>query len=541
MVRFVNFKIFIIKMKSVLSEVIKIELIKSVLSEGRVEDAKAKYPQDSEIVDYFVSQDPAGNNKYLPWMMKTYKQVPADAPQEVRTQAKDLISMLIRGFHQHSARLEKKDINQYKSLAELNSVISPLMKSSEEKAVKKEKEEKGVKKYYEDNDWLLIRPLTYESSCKYGANTKWCIASKDTSSHFKSYTKSGLLVFLIHKKSNHKFAFYTDQVDDTYIEIYNPLDTDIAGSGDISVKEFLQGLVDGEMQSYLDIDEEGFDEEDEWQLFKIKEDGTRKLIHSDYDLDDLIYEAVDKIWSHFFGRGSGKNTVEKFTRIFALFGYTLELGKKVKGVGIPWKILRSDGRPTGYSGDDFMEYFKSDIFDDFVSDEIIMSWDDDDLINFIRKNNLPFAIERDGVNNTSSDEDYSNIMSEEQAKSIYKEYSEIKKVYTEEKRNNDIKLMSDIIGRIKLKNNVAGAKGCLDKFDSDTSITNQDMRARRFEHCLSMSVGKPTSDIDIGLINPASGRALQRKLVHVWRLFQDGNGHGNYQQFIYDLFKTLLK
>jgi hypothetical protein len=102
-------------MKSVLSEVIKIEILKRVLSEGRVEDAKSKYPQDTEVVDYFVSQDPAGNNKYLPWMMKTYKQ----APEGARQQAKELISQMIKGFHQHSARLEKKDINQYKTLAEL--------------------------------------------------------------------------------------------------------------------------------------------------------------------------------------------------------------------------------------------------------------------------------------------------------------------------------------------------------------------------------------------------------------------------------------
>lgn len=72
MVRFVNFKIFIIKMKSILSEIIKIELIKSVLSEGRVEDMKAKYPEDHEIVDFFVEHDPSGNNKYLTWEMKIY-------------------------------------------------------------------------------------------------------------------------------------------------------------------------------------------------------------------------------------------------------------------------------------------------------------------------------------------------------------------------------------------------------------------------------------------------------------------------------------
>jgi hypothetical protein len=530
-------------MKSVLSEIIKIELLKNVLSEGRVEDAKAKYPQDTEIVDYFVSQDPSGNNKYLPWMMKTYNQIPSAAPEGVRQQAKELIPQLIVGFHQNIARIEKKDINQYKSLAELHVVVNPLIKASEEKVVKKEKEEKGVKKYYEDDEWLLLQPLTHESSCKYGANTKWCVASRGDSHHYKSYTKTGLLVFLIHKKSNHKFAFYTDEADETYIEIYNPLDTDVAGSGDISIKEFLKGLVDGEMQSYLDIDEEGFGEDgdDDWRFYKIKEDGTIKQLFNEYDEDDVVYSAVDKIWSYFFGKGSGRNTVEKFTRIFALFGYTVDLGKKVKGQGIPWTIYRIGTKPNGsYEGDDFMDYFKDEIFDDFVSDEIVSNWDAGDVITFIRNNNLPFVLERDGVSTSSSNEDYNNIMSEEQAKAIYNKYIEIRNLHNEEHAKNTEKIMSEIISRVKIpKNSYEIIKPCL-----DAALNSKEEHARKlntFQNCLTKQLGgKSTHTIPIGLVNPSSGRTLRRSFLDVWRLFQKEEGHAEYNKFSFDFYSKIF-
>jgi hypothetical protein len=513
-------------MKSVLSEIIKIELVKSLLSEGRVEDAKAKYPQDTEVVDYFVSQDPAGNNKYLPWMMKTYKQVPTDAPEGVKQQAKELISQLIKGFHQHSPRLEKKDINQYKTLAELNSAVSPLIKASEEKAVKKEKEEAGVKKYYEDNDWLLLQPLTYESSCKYGANTKWCIASRDTSSHFKSYTKTGLLVFLIHKKSNHKFAFYTDEADETYIEIYNPLDSDIAGSGDLSVKEFLQGLVNGEMGDYLEIDEEGYGEDDEIEFFKIKEDGTTKKVFEDYDEDDFIYQAIDIIWSYFFRKGTGKNTIGKYVDTLKLFGFTLTVEKK-RGEEDSWVI--SENGSMIRRGNNVKRYLQDDIVEDLIFDEVASNWTLSDLSEFIKNNNLPFRI---GSTNSlgSQNSDYNNVMSEEQAKAIYNKYTELRKSYEDEKRKKDAEIIDNLVNRVRLsKEHFEVVKNCLNG-----------RTAQQFDQCIYSSIRNNSYHLPIGLVNPKSGRTLKRKVIDVWRIFQSEVGNGDYNRFVYDLFNRIV-
>ena len=519
-------------MKSVLSEVIKIEIIKRVLSEGRVEDAKAKYPQDAEVVDYFVSQDSAGNNKYLPWMMKTYKQ----APEGARQQAKELISQLVSGFHQHSTKLEKKDINQYKTLAELHSVITPLIKSTEEKLVKKEQEEAGVKKYYEDSDWLLLQPLTYESSCKYGANTKWCVASKDNKTHFKSYTKSGLLVFLIHKKSNHKFALYTDDDDYTYIEIYNPLDSDIA-EGEMTVQEFLRGLVNGEMNSYLDRDDEGFGEA-EYRLYKLKEDGTRRFLNDGEDEDDFTEEVIDEIWKYFFGRGTGKNTVDKYVKVLELFGFTLILDKPKRGKPISWSIKVSGADVD--EGDDFKDLVDSGDLRILIREELDM--DVDDVDDFIKTNKLPFVIEGPGIGSEYVN-DLSNIMTKEQAKTINTSYTEIKEKNISEKREKKDVILSSLASRIKIKDEyLEKIHKCYnnkeahfeDRYGFNSKVTDQ------FNSCLRLSLHMTSAELPIGLINPKSGRTLKRKIVDVWRLFVEELGRNeNYNNFIYELLKKV--
>lgn len=63
---------------------------------------------------------------------------------------------------------------------------------------------------HEDEDWLLLLPLSYEASLKYGASTKWCTASKNDDSHYHSYSKKGILIYCINKKNNVKYGFYKD-------------------------------------------------------------------------------------------------------------------------------------------------------------------------------------------------------------------------------------------------------------------------------------------------------------------------------------------
>lgn len=454
-------------MKSLISEIVKIQLIRKVLSEGRVEDAKAKFPKDADAIDYFVSQDPSGNNKYLNWEMKVYKQLPPEAPAELKERHKELIANLIKGFHQHSTRLQMRDINQYKSLADLNTAVSPLIKASEEKAAEKLKQEEGSLKLYEDTDWLLIVPLTYEASCKYGANTQWCVASRDTKVHFKSYTSTGLLIYLIHKKSNNKFAFYHDYDNNrSDVEIYNPIDNDISSDYNIdsSVENFLQGLVDGKLEEYLqDNDDYDYDDDYEYEIIWTNRNGQAKT-GWEYDEEDLHMRLVGIVLEYFLGRGSGRNTLQKYKDVFRMFGITLELHDKKQDS--TFSLRDSDGELENSRDwvvgrdvkDETHKSFnfraKQGYFHGFLEDYLFDNSNPDEIMDMARAGGMNIRVvgpgyeEREVKKAETKVTDLTRVMSEKQASSIYKAYSDYSSKAEEEKNKKIEREMSEILAGV---------------------------------------------------------------------------------------------
>ena len=76
---------------------------------------------------------------------------------------------------------------------------------------------------YDSDEWLLIRPITFESSIKYGAGTKWCTTSESNPDHFFRYSKRGCLIYIINKLNGYKVACYKN-FDENQIEFYNQED-----------------------------------------------------------------------------------------------------------------------------------------------------------------------------------------------------------------------------------------------------------------------------------------------------------------------------
>jgi len=68
--------------------------------------------------------------------------------------------------------------------------------------------EKQIIKLFEDSEWLILRPLTFEASKKYGANTKWCTTQENNPDYFFKYAKKGVLVYCINKKNGYKVASF---------------------------------------------------------------------------------------------------------------------------------------------------------------------------------------------------------------------------------------------------------------------------------------------------------------------------------------------
>ena len=97
-------------------------------------------------------------------------------------------------------------ISNINSLSDLIAIISNY--TDDFKATRQlSKGEQALEKVYEDGEWLVYIPHTYEASRKIGGDTNWCTASSDNC-YFNMYTKEGPLYVNIRKSDGAKFQFH---------------------------------------------------------------------------------------------------------------------------------------------------------------------------------------------------------------------------------------------------------------------------------------------------------------------------------------------
>jgi hypothetical protein len=97
-----------------------------------------------------------------------------------------------------------KDIQEYKSLGEVSLAVI----DAEEK--RKDKDCSPHKEIVLDHpDYLILKPLNVFASKKYGASTKWCTSSREPQT-FYQYSEKGILIYILSKTNNSKWAVYYD-------------------------------------------------------------------------------------------------------------------------------------------------------------------------------------------------------------------------------------------------------------------------------------------------------------------------------------------
>jgi hypothetical protein len=145
---------------------------------------------------------------------------------------------------------DNKDITSIKSFDEINDIVS----LCELKTLTKELESQVV--VVLDNPetgWLLVRPLTFEASKKYGSSTRWCTTEKDSPSYFYRY-HNNVLIYCINRKTGSKVAM-NHVIEDGDTSFWNAQDTRIDSifSGldqeckDVIIKEIKSGLTNKDM------------------------------------------------------------------------------------------------------------------------------------------------------------------------------------------------------------------------------------------------------------------------------------------------------
>jgi hypothetical protein len=99
--------------------------------------------------------------------------------------------------------IQNPDLTKYSTMDDLMNAVS----LCEIKQIEKELENEVLKEF-EDERWLIVRPLSFQSSLRYGAATKWCTTFKREKDYFFKYFHRGSLVYFLNKETGYKVALY---------------------------------------------------------------------------------------------------------------------------------------------------------------------------------------------------------------------------------------------------------------------------------------------------------------------------------------------
>jgi hypothetical protein len=117
-------------------------------------------------------------------------------------------------------QIENKDVSTYKDLEDIRGAVT----LASMKELTKDLEGQVIKEY-EDEKWVVVRPLTFSASAKYGASTRWCTTYQKEKQYFEKYWRKGILVYFINKQTGYKFAGFKGLDGDSEFSFWNAEDS----------------------------------------------------------------------------------------------------------------------------------------------------------------------------------------------------------------------------------------------------------------------------------------------------------------------------
>jgi len=185
---------------------------------------------DISLIDLLKLMDPSKNGKFVPLLLSELKHSDKVHHRSTRTTDElgidsvdlssttlDILNLLcgrlggerlmvdLINFNEllDKGQIKNSDINQYKTL---NDISLELVKVEEELSGKKTNPKQEI--IFEDDNYLIIKPLNLDSARKYGRGTKWCTSSRDAN-YFYDYSR-GVLIYIIGKGNNPKYGVHFD-------------------------------------------------------------------------------------------------------------------------------------------------------------------------------------------------------------------------------------------------------------------------------------------------------------------------------------------
>ena len=170
---------------------------------ARQRDVFAKQTEDPlEIANELEAIDPS-KGKYLQWLANRYTEI------DFRMEDANRIRQTLQQFIAKRNSLEIKDINQYKSLDDLENAVEDKEAAKSKRQQKLEIKNEGVTKILETDTYLIMHLKTQEAANYYGKNTKWCTTA-DNDNMFNDYNRLGKIYIIIDKKQNRKWQLHLE-------------------------------------------------------------------------------------------------------------------------------------------------------------------------------------------------------------------------------------------------------------------------------------------------------------------------------------------
>lgn len=167
---------------------------------------------------------------------------------------------------------------------------------------------------YEDNEWFVLTPNSYEASCYWGSKTEWCTATRETDEHYKRYTADGNKLFInINKntKAKYQFAISNNEFRDAKDESIDcpVLETIGASEGLI---DFYQSIVKEDTTAYnlmftwnISFEGDWIEIAEDYGIREVSFNGKYRFINENYKfLEELDFDSIESVNASMLGGGA---------------------------------------------------------------------------------------------------------------------------------------------------------------------------------------------------------------------------------------------
>ena len=182
------------KKKGVLNE-------SELLLEGRIEDSKKKWVDSGKVMDswfkFYSEMDPSNNQKYLDWLLDTHYKDFSNPKMNPSDEHVIDLPQYVEYFHKNNVRFKDRDINKYKTFKQFTDTVDEVQRTPSKTELRKIIKQQSTI-LLNDNKYFVVIPKTHQSSCYYGAGTRWCTTAKDPA-QFNAAVRKGHFLYIIDK------------------------------------------------------------------------------------------------------------------------------------------------------------------------------------------------------------------------------------------------------------------------------------------------------------------------------------------------------